>query len=82
MLYWNEIANDLAKISTCLLVYMTKLKMLYVWAFCHTTDISTTLGSEWMSHERVPTFPRGGLPEHFTFFINNQFLAISCSSRR
>ena len=38
--------------------------MFHVCAFCHTTDISTTWGSEWMSHERVPKFPRGGLPEH------------------
>ena len=37
--------------------------MFFVWAFRHTTDISTTSVSQWMSHERVPTFPRGGLPE-------------------
>ena len=46
MLYWKEIIKDLAKIltwfcSTCLSVYMTKLQMFYVWAFCHTTDINT-----------------------------------------
>ena len=37
--------------------------MFNVWAICHTTYTSTTSGSERMSHERVPTFPRGGLPE-------------------
>jgi hypothetical protein len=46
MLYLKEIIKDLAKIltwfcSTCFLVYMTKLQMFYVSAFCHTTDIST-----------------------------------------
>jgi hypothetical protein len=48
MLYWNEIINDLSKIitlfcSTWFEVCMTKLQMFYVWAFCHTTDINTTV---------------------------------------
>ena len=55
--------------------------MLCVWTFCHPTDISTPSGSEWMSNERVPTFPRGGLPELLPC-IKNQFLEISGSSRR
>jgi hypothetical protein len=46
MLYWNEIIIDLAKIltwfcSTCFYVYITKLNIFYVWAFCHTIDINT-----------------------------------------
>jgi hypothetical protein len=46
MLYSNEIINDLAKIltwfcSTCFKVYMTKLQMFCVRAFCNTTDINT-----------------------------------------
>jgi len=47
MLYWNEIINDLARIlltwfcSTSFQVYMMKLEMLCVWAFCHTTDTNT-----------------------------------------
>jgi hypothetical protein len=46
MLYWNEIIYDLAKILTrfcsiCFYVYVTKLQMFYVWAFCHATDINT-----------------------------------------
>jgi hypothetical protein len=42
MLYWNEIINDLAKIHGSV-VHAFKLQMFYVWAFCHTTDINTTV---------------------------------------
>ena len=44
MLYWKEIIDDLAKIltwfcSTWFKVYMTKLQMFCVWAFCHMTIV-------------------------------------------
>jgi len=59
MLYWNDIIDDLAKIltwfcSTCFEVYMTKLQMCYVWAFCHTTYQYDSL---------ILSSDTGGLPE-------------------
>ena len=46
MLYWNEIINDLAKYLHGFVVHVFKLKMFYVWAFCHTTDINTIVQTD------------------------------------
>jgi hypothetical protein len=45
--------------STCFSVYVTKLQMLYVWAFCHTTDISTIRSSSSL----IPAHKKPSLPQ-------------------